>query len=402
MYSYIGDQYNVPSSDCVNTQDTEFSKELVRKVIDERVRNDPTSSTLIHQQVLDCLRILPSKSYGDTSLSENSNAILGDVYQFYNSDSNSEQHKILQNLQKRVEELCQRQNDRDAQIIHLSELLKKSKEATSSNDGEHRMDVSTLIANLKVERNPEEVLQECETIAIARQFLPDLCIDTTSYLPYLEDWACSSTSKLLLVQAEPMAEDAAKDSAVNIARYLTDAALPVAWYFATPQAPADCVGWSIILQTLTVQLISKIPDLGLSQYQGKAMNENHPMVPEDNLLNFFHYTVTKLPRCFIIVEVPLDTADASHKACAQQLADIFTDMVQQALLEGRTLKILMVHQDTTITYSPPLGNLKPIQSTSIPATQMPLARARLQAVRMQNDLTSILERAVLIAKQGVP
>lgn len=369
-------------------------------MIDERVQNGSISQTFVPQQVLDCLRILPSKSYGDTSVSDNANAIIGDVIQFYNSSSNTEQHKILQDLQKRVEELCQRQDDRDARFLHLSELMMRSMAAKGSNDGKQQIDLLAVIANLQVERQPEDVLQECEAIAMARQFLPDQCVDATSYLADLEIWACSNTSALLLVQAESMAEDATKDSAIAITQYLREAALPVAWHFSDPQALSAGVslGLATVLQSLIIQLIRLSPEPPRCEITCKAANEEGQSISEAQLIDLFRTMASKLPRCILIVEAPSQNeADPSSNQCAQRLANIFTDTAQQAHQEGRAFKILMIHQNPITLAERADADFNPTRATFVLATPTPLARARLQAIRMQNGLLSILEKIVLVA-----
>lgn len=385
-------------ADYANVRPDSNLTDSIRRIIEERIQHEPTSHTFIHQQVLDCLRVLPSKCYGNTALSDNSNAILGDVYQFYNSSSNGEQHLILQNLQKRVEELCQRQDDRDAQILQLSELLKKSKTTVPDDEDEQGRDYAPLITRIKSHCRPEVLLEECEALAIARQFLPDQCIETAYYFSELNVWASTKGSAFLTVRAESLAEDATKDSAVAITRYLKEAPLPIAWYFSDPHHPDYSVNFNVVLQSLICQLVGLCPEPIATETTSKPPTELGNRTPKENLIKCFHFALSKLPRCFLIVEaLSAGQPDMTGESCAQQLFDLFLSVVREAHRQDRALKILLVRDNAIEKDMQPGIDPVTIQESVVFATPMPLARARIQAVQNSNDLASILERAVLTA-----
>lgn len=113
--------------------------------------------------------------------------------------------------------------------------------------------------------------------------------------------------------------------------------------------------------------------------------------------------MAKLPRCFLVIATPLqDTLTVPGKRCAQQLTDIFTDAICKAHVERRALKILTVHVEPIQTSIPTAADPVPVRTSFIAATPKPLARARLQAINMQNELASILESAVLIDNEWKP
>lgn len=399
-------RYTTTGTADANVLDTNISTDSIRKLIDDPNRNEIAFHPVINQQILDYLRALPTKSYDGAALSDNSSAILGDVYQFFSSDSNKERDEILQ---KRIDELHQRQDARDVQIVHLLELLSKSKTLTTNNDDENKSNVNALINNLRVDRCPRAILRECEAIAIARQFLPDQCIDTNSFLIDLESWARSRTSGLFLIQANPLTEDATKDVAVKITRHLAEAALPVVWWFSDPQTAStnDFCSLPTVLHSLALQLMDLNSGCPTSSYVIRALaneqQQQHPPIQEEDLIDLFRKIVTKTFRVILIIETfSKNDAILRRKGYAKTLVDIFDNLVQEAHCQGRALKILMVHQDPSIgADQQPNGISTNTRHTYIHATPMPLARARVQTMRFQNDLLSVLQNVVLTPGEQV-
>lgn len=296
---------------------------------------------------------LPPKEYGPTNLSDQAQAVLGDVYNFYDHDQAS-QRLILQEFKEQMETFCQRQDKRDENMQRALLLLtefnqglrskpNKSEQGSNLEPFTQKLSVQqllTIITPKDREQSAEQTLELCLSIAQRRQSQLTF-VKPSAYMPAINQWLSSRGSMLLHIISKSPAEDHMTDTVVQLTKLLRDSENPTIWSLPVGSEHNDM---QLILHDILSQRQRIQSDATIETRPGfNATNLEQPLQKEA-WNDILRAVLASTKTAFFILNLPRrlsQTSQAEEEDVIGSTIDTLTTCVKDAEARNNIIKVLL-------------------------------------------------------------
>lgn len=269
-----------------------------------------------------------------------------------------QQDRTLQQMRELLSNITQKAHEREGQIAQLLQIATFTKPIIQDtyievgNQGNliREMYSADVLCILKPLRAPEDVLFTSQSIANRRKLWKQPTQDSVPYIRALDQWASIPGSSLFLIQAGPGAETRTKDLAVEVAARLKNNAHEIVWYISERLNDNQNYGLVDVLKVLIFQLFQKYPEILKSSPEYFATTKLQSQHSEQEWTDLFQFVLTKVPRCFIIVESESIYGRKDRSSSwSTTLSAIFKQAIANAERESHILKVLLVTYGSVYT-----------------------------------------------------
>lgn len=307
---------------------------------------------LASKNILQTTAVLPSKEYGTTNLSDQAQAVLGDVYHFYGRDQ-AEQRLILQEFREQMESFCQRQVIRDENfqralclITEINHgLCGKGSTSESSRNALSGQQLLSIISKLsKRERSAEQTLELCQSIAQRRQSQLTF-VKPSAYMSAINQWLTASGSMLLHLTSTSPAEDHMTDIVVQLTAILRDSGNPTMWSLPVDSEQSDIQN---ILYDILPQLLEFQPNFTMRTNPAINLAMLEEPLGIDVWIDLLCAALASTPKAFIILNLPR-SSPRTHQDIRSRVINALAALVDSTDTGSNVLKVLVHTSNTTAT-----------------------------------------------------
>ena len=202
---------------------------------------------------------------------------------------------------------------------------------------------SQILSILRSNREPEDVLQICQSVAKRRLSWCSRAKSSTTLIQRLGGWVSISGSSMLIVVAGTRAEARAKDFAVEVTGLLQATSFPVIHHFSEPIATDKATSLIRICQSLLLQAFRKNPEVisqDFSLANAAKYQTEHSL---EEWLNLVCLVYAKIPKCFLVIETEdLYRVSGRDATAARQILQTFQRILDNVTSAGCVMKLLIV------------------------------------------------------------
>lgn len=252
-----------------------------------------------------------------------------------------------------------------------------------------------ILSPLSPQVSPENILRIHTSLAMGRrrhQISTRYRQTVADIAKALDLWVSTTGSSLFILRSGPRANSITRDHVVDIINYLRSAQYRVFWILSPPKSCDLDGSVASILQSLVYQVIHHEPDLLLRFPENLSTLQFLPNRNESEWLDLLCLLVSRLDKCFIIVETE-DLYQSSRQApeWTQEFLLVFQCLINRVEAAGSLVKVLVVtfSKDANLLPSQP-GAVQFIATVQQPRVVPPrlrrgLSRSKLKRYSQQSS-----------------
>jgi hypothetical protein len=259
----------------------------------------------------------------------------------------------LHNMQVQSDERESRLGSHISQVLQVAIASKTINEAVQLDVRDMKPRVHDLqfasilkiLSPLSPQVSPENILRMHNSLAMGRrrhQMSTGHYQAATDIIKALNLWVSATGSSLFILRSGPRANSITRDHAVDIINYLRSAQYRVFWILSPPKSCDLDGSVASILQSLVYQVIHHEPDLLLRFPENLSASHFLPNRNESEWLDLLCLLVSRLGKCFIIVETE-DLYQSSRQVPGwmQEFLLVFQALINRVEAAGSVVKVLV-------------------------------------------------------------
>ncbi|KAH0841535.1 hypothetical protein FOPE_06788 [Fonsecaea pedrosoi] len=256
-----------------------------------------------------------------------------------------EHDQILANMLAKLDYLTQLANTQDSRSLQIVQTTTSKSVLTSVNlQGEAIRDIqySEIVNVLQPQVKPDDVLAKCQAFARRRHSWLSTTSDFSAMLEIIEKWTSAPGSALLTIQARNRAEARAKDLAVHVATLLKSSVAHVFWHLSDKRFHESPIKPVEIVKSIIYQVWRRLGGPGSVPGDLMRIAAFATEHTEKEWLDCLLRLLTGIPECYMVIEAGRISPGVSvDRAWEQGFSDAFQYLVDQAQINGMTLKVLV-------------------------------------------------------------